>query len=175
MSGSWAYGWSVTLGMRERKAPRIPLDLRGLSGREEIFRVSGATEHDSAVEAWLTDESVELRGIARDWFERMRECGDDVREVMHDGCPVSCVEDAPFGYVNAFKSHVNVGFFRGATLKDPAGLLEGSGKRMRHVKLRPDRQVDAAALSNLIHAAYVDIKTRLDVERASRPESNNKS
>lgn len=105
----------------------------------------------------------------------MRECGDDVREVMHDGCPVSCVEDAPFGYVNAFKSHVNVGFFRGATLKDPAGLLEGSGKRMRHVKLRPDRQVDAAALSNLIHAAYVDIKTRLDVERASRPESNNKS
>ena len=71
------------------------------------------------------------------WFEQMRQCGDDVRELMHDGCPVACVEDAPFAYVNEFKSHVNVGFFYGAMLEDPAGILEGSGKRMRHVKLKP--------------------------------------
>jgi hypothetical protein len=57
----------------------------------------------------------------------MRECGDDVRELMHDGYPVACVEDGPFGYVNTFRSHVNVGFFNGVALKDSAGLLEGSG------------------------------------------------
>ena len=91
----------------------------------------------------------------------MRRCGDDVRELMHDGCPVACIEDAPFGYVNAFKSHVNVGFFYGAMLEDPAGLLVGSGKRMRHVKLQPDSDVDPAALRNLIDAAYADIKVRL--------------
>ena len=91
----------------------------------------------------------------------MRQCGDDVLELMHDGCPVACVEDAPFAYVDSFTSHVNVGFFYGAVLDDPAGLLEGSGKRMRHVKLRPGRELDAAALGDLIAAAYVDIKARL--------------
>lgn len=80
---------------------------------------------------------------------------------MHDGCPVACVEDAPFGYVNVFKSHVNVGFFYGAVLKDPAGLLEGSGKRMRHVKLKPDSPLSTAALGELIDIAYADIRVRL--------------
>jgi hypothetical protein len=91
----------------------------------------------------------------------MRHCGGDVRELMHDGCPTACVDDTAFGYVNAFKGHVNVGFFLGALLKDPARLLEGTGKRGRHVKLRPGREVDAAALVQLIDAAYVDMKARL--------------
>jgi hypothetical protein len=116
----------------------------------------------------LTDGPVELRSIAQQWFMHMRQRGDDVRELMHDGCPVACVEDAPFGYVNSFKSHVNVGFFCGATLEDPAGLLEGSGKRMRHIKLTPGRQLNTAALCELIDAAYVDIKARLGAERSSR-------
>ena len=71
-------------------------------------------------------------------------------------------DDAPFGYVNIFASHVNVGFFHGAALKDPARLLQGSGKRMRHVKLRPGTAVDAASLSRLIAAAYLDIKARVE-------------
>jgi hypothetical protein len=100
----------------------------------------------------------------------MRQCGDDVRDLMHDGCPVACVENAPFGYVNTFKTHVDVGFFYGAMLEDPAGLLEGSGKRMRHVKLDPSRELNAGALSNLIDAAYVDIKVRLGADGPS-PEA----
>jgi len=115
----------------------------------------------------LADGPAELRSIATKWFVQMRRCGDDVRELMHDGCPVACVEDAPFGYVNSFKNHVNVGFFRGAKLDDPAGVLQGSGKRMRHVKLNPGRELNAAALSDLIDAAYMDIKARLDAERSS--------
>lgn len=46
-------------------------------------------------------------------------------------------------------------------LADPAGLLEGDGKRMRHVKLRFGGEVDVDALSALIVAAYEDIKRRL--------------
>ena len=98
----------------------------------------------------------------------MRECGNDVQELMHDGCPVACVEDAPFGYVNSFKSHVNVGFFYGAVLEDPAGLLEGSGKRMRHVKLKPGPEFNTAALRDLIDAAYLDIGVRLNGEPSSQ-------
>jgi hypothetical protein len=128
-----------------------------------ILRFTGAVERDPTIDSWLSGAG-ELRSIARTWFARMRECGDDVREIMHDGCPVACVEDAPFGYVNVFKAHVNVGFSQGASLLDPAGLLGGSGKRMRHVKLKPGSALDAGALDALTTAAYLDIKVRLEVE-----------
>jgi len=145
---------------------RIGLDLRGLSGREELFRLSGAAKRDPEIDAWLAGEPAQLRSVAQQWFARMRSCGTDVRESMHDGCPVACVEDAPFAYVNTFKAHVNVGFFRGAFLADPAALLEGSGKRMRHVKLQRDHPVNATALGDLIDAAHADIKARLAREHA---------
>lgn len=151
--------------MRRHKPHRVALDIRGLIDRVDIFRISGSVKRDPAVDIWLTDSPVELRALARDWFAQMRGCGDDVRELMHDGCPVACVEDAPFGYVNSFKSHVNVGFFYGAMLEDPAGMLEGSGKRMRHVKLKPGADFATEPLRDLIHAAYGDIKVRLGASR----------
>ena len=83
---------------------------------------------------------------------------------MHDGQPTACVADAAFAYVDSFKAHVNVGFFRGAEIADPAGLLEGTGKLMRHVKLRPDREVDEKALKSLIENAYADMRGRLGAE-----------
>jgi hypothetical protein len=147
--------------MSGRKPRRVALDLPGLTGRNAIFRLSGALKRDPAVDIWLSDGPIELRSIARTWFTRMRQCGDDVRELMHDGCPVACVQDAPFGYVNSFKSHINLGFFHGALLEDPAGLLEGSGKRMRHVKLKLRTELNTAALDALIEAAYLDIAARL--------------
>jgi hypothetical protein len=81
---------------------------------------------------------------------------------LHDGCPVACLGDAPFGYVNVFTSHVNVGFFHGAALLDPARLLQGSGKFMRHVKLKPGMDTNDSELSKLIGAAYADIKIRVE-------------
>ena len=147
--------------MRQPRPRRIALDLRGLIGGNDILRLSGSVKRDPAVDIWLSDASIELRSIARKWFAQMRQCGDDIRELMHDGCPVACVEDAPFGYVNSFKSHVNVGFFYGAALEDPARLLEGSGKRMRHVKLKLGPQLNGTALRDLIDAAYLDIRARL--------------
>ena len=127
------------------------------------FRLPGGVKRDPAVDAWMKERTGELGSIAQEWFHVMRKSGADVRELMHDGCPVACVEDAPFGYVNAFKAHVNVGFFHGAALPDPAGLLEGSGKYMRHVKLKPGVGRDSAVLCRLIDDAYSDIKARLDV------------
>lgn len=129
-----------------------------------LMRFPSSVKRDTAIEVWMHRHSGELGEIAQCWFEIMRHCGDDVRELLHDGHPTACVGDAAFAYVNAFRAHVNVGFFRGAELVDPCGLLEGTGKFMRHVKLRPDRQVDAKALKELIHTAYIDMKERLKGE-----------
>jgi hypothetical protein len=128
----------------------------------QILRLNGVLQRDPAIDAWLKTHDSEFGAIARLWFEAMRNCGDEVRELLHDGCPVACLGDAPFGYVNVFTSHVSVGFFRGASLPDPARLLQGSGKFMRHVKLRPGTAVDAASLHRLIETAYADMKHRLE-------------
>ena len=124
----------------------------------QLLRFPSAVPRDPSVDAWFSSADDELRRFAQPWFDQMRCCGADVRELLHDGHPTACVGDAAFGYVDAFSVHVNVGFFFGAVLEDPAGLLEGTGKRMRHVKLRPGQQVDAVALSELIAAAYRDIR-----------------
>jgi hypothetical protein len=130
----------------------------------ELFLLPGAVRHDAAIDAWLHTQPPELGVMAYEWLSVMRACGDDVREIMHDGAATACVGDAAFAYVAAFKAHVNAGFFYGAFLDDPAGLLEGAGKRMRHVKLRPGACFNVAALNALIHAAYVDIKSRIAME-----------
>ena len=126
-----------------------------------LLRFNGAVERDPAIHRWLDAQPGELGSIARTWFTRMRQCGSGVRELMHDGFATACVEDAPFAYVGVSTAHVNVGFFHGAALQDPARLLQGTGKSMRHVKLKPGLALDAATLDALITAAYRDIVARL--------------
>jgi hypothetical protein len=141
----------------------IDLEAQGRATmRTALLRFNGAVERDPAIDLWMKEHAGELGAIAHQWFEVMRKCGDEVRELFHDGHPVACLGDVPFGYVNVFASHVNVGFFQGAALPDPAHLLEGAGKFMRHVKLRPGTAPNAAALRRLIEAAYSDIKARVE-------------
>src|SRR6478736_10266407 len=139
---------------------RNTVNVKGRKSR--LMRFPSAVQRDKAVEAWMRAHADALGEIARCWFEVMRHCGDDVRELLHDGHPTACVHDAAFAYANAFTAHVNVGFFRGAELDDPNGLLEGTGKLMRHVKLRPGQPVDDEALLTLVQSAYVDMRQRLE-------------
>ena len=129
-----------------------------------LLRFPGALPRDAGVDRWMQAQAGTLGMIAHQWFDVMRSCGDDVRELLHDGHPTACVGDAAFGYVNAFTGHVNVGFFRGAELSDPAGLLQGTGRFMRHVKIRPNARIDDTALETLIEVAYRDMKRRLREE-----------
>jgi hypothetical protein len=131
-----------------------------LPSASDLFLFPNAMRRDPEVEAWFARGDA-LRGFALPWFERMRGCGADVRELLHDGCPTACVDDAAFAYVGAFATHVNVGFFQGASLPDSAGLLQGTGKRMRHVKLRWGEPVNETALHALILTAYHDMRRRL--------------
>ena len=133
-----------------------------MTTRTELFRLDGAVQRDPAIDRWMKAGEGELGSIAKKWFEVMRNCGDEVRELLHDGCPTACLGDAAFAYVNVFTSHVNVGFFQGVSLPDPARLLQGTGKFMRHVKLKPGTATNSAALHKLIEAAYSDIKARVE-------------
>ena len=127
----------------------------------QLFRFFNSVKRDPAIDAWMKEPPGELGAIAQCWFQAIRDCGDDVRELLHDGHPTACVADVAFAYVNAFKAHVNVGILRGAEIADPNGLLEGTGKYMRHVKLRPESDVDDKALMELISAPYTVMKQRL--------------
>jgi hypothetical protein len=120
----------------------------------QLFRLPQAIKHDPAIDAWMHWEKGARGELAKHWFEV-------IRELLHDGHPTACVADAAFAYVDTFTAHVNVGFFRGAELDDPHGLLEGTGKLMRHVKIRPGTALDAVALAKLINAAYADMKKRV--------------
>ncbi|HVU15311.1 MAG TPA: DUF1801 domain-containing protein [Candidatus Didemnitutus sp.] len=132
-----------------------------------LFLFPSAVRSDPSIETWMRGHPGELGRIARQWFEVMRSCGPEVRELLHDGHPTACVGEVAFGYVNAFKAHVNVGFFRATDLPDPKGLLVGTGKSMRHVKLEPGQAIDATALRALIHSAYDDMKRRVQAEETA--------
>ncbi|QOY87301.1 DUF1801 domain-containing protein [Paludibaculum fermentans] len=130
--------------------------------KTDLLRFDGSVEREPAIEEWFGEHAGELGTLARQWFEVMRHCGDEVRELVHDGCPVACLGDVPFAYVNVFTAHVNVGFFQGASLPDPDRMLQGTGKFMRHVKLRPGSPTNEAALNRLIELAWSDIKARVE-------------
>jgi hypothetical protein len=129
-----------------------------------LFRLNNAVKRDPEIAAWMYEHNDELGKFAGRWFDVIRDCGGDVRELLHDGHPTACVGDAAFAYVNAFTSHMNVGFFHGAGLADPNRLLQGTGKFMRHVKLRPEADIDTVALMQLIDVAYADMKLPLSKE-----------
>lgn len=132
----------------------------------DLFRFPAAARDDDAVSAWFAATENPLRALAKNWFDKMRACGPDVREILHDGHPTACAEDAAFAYVDAFSTHLNVGFYQGAALPDAAGILEGAGKRMRHVKVGPGRSVNDEALQALIHVAHADMIDRLQNEKS---------
>ena len=126
-----------------------------------LFLLNSTQKSDPAVERWLEVASGELGDLARQWFEVLRGCGEDVEETLHDYQPTVCVQDAAFAYIDIYKAHMNIGFFQGAELPDPANLLSGTGKYMRHVKMIPGQSVDTQVLTTLINAAYTDVKQRL--------------
>jgi hypothetical protein len=53
---------------------------------DDILRFPSAVKHDRAIDVWLRAQRDELRPLVERWFVRMRQCGGDVRELMHDGC-----------------------------------------------------------------------------------------
>ena len=64
-------------------------------------------------------------------------------------------------YILPYEQWVNFGFYRGTDLPDPEGLLEGTGAKMRHVKVRSEEDAEAPALEALVKAAIPERRTAL--------------
>ncbi len=133
-----------------------------MSISSNMMTYHGAQQNDPRVLEWIADHQSEQGLLAAHWFGYTRKLDKNILELLHDGYPTACIGEYPFIYVGSFKAHANIGFFYGVDLPDPAGLLEGSGKRLRHVKLKPRTTIDEQALTNLIRAAYQDILRRLE-------------
>lgn len=62
-----------------------------------------------------------------------------------------------------YKDYVNLGFPRGVDLDDPDGLLEGTGKKARHVKIHSEEQIESPGVLTLLQAS-IDVTPRLEDE-----------
>lgn len=61
-----------------------------------------------------------------------------------------------YAYIMPFRSWVNLGFFQGASLIDPQGLLEGTGAKLRHIKLRTVDDTEKPGVRALVEEAYAE-------------------
>jgi hypothetical protein len=99
----------------------------------------------AGLEGWKAEVASKVRRI-------VLEAAPDAVESIKWAQPVY-ETNGPFCYMKAFKNSVNFGFWRGVELEDPEGLLQGTGEKMRHVKLAGIRDVDEAALAGFVRQA----------------------
>jgi hypothetical protein len=69
-----------------------------------------------------------------------------------------------FCYIGAYRDHVNLGFYYGAELSDPEHLLEGSGKKLRHIKVREIEEIDRPALCQFVQSSLEERKESLGIK-----------
>ena len=69
-----------------------------------------------------------------------------------------------FCYIGAHRDHVNLGFYYGAELPDPEGLMEGTGKKLRHIKVRDAEEIDGSSLRQYIQLALDERKKALGLQ-----------
>jgi hypothetical protein len=62
-------------------------------------------------------------------------------------------DNGPFAWIKAHTHHVNIGFWRGAELADPKGILQGDGDRMRHIKLTSLDGISGPVLKRFVKEA----------------------
>jgi len=103
--------------------------------------------------AHMRDENPELRKVVRGLRSFVKKCVPGTNETVNAwGIPTFERKD-PFCFFMVGKNHVTFGFHCGTSLDDPEGLLEGTGKNIRHVKLRTLDDVEQSGLENLVQAA----------------------
>jgi hypothetical protein len=105
------------------------------------------------VEDWLRTVSGDERDLAAAVLAFVREALDEAEETVKWNQPCFVVGGSNCLYVSAQSGYVNLGFYEGAALDDPAGLLEGTGKAMRHVKVSDPAALADPGLEALVLAA----------------------
>jgi len=104
-------------------------------------------------DAYLKGQSPKNQTIIRALRKFVKRVEPDLVEAVKWGNGCWLGDDGPVAYLYSDDGFVQFGFFRGATLKDPKGLLEGKGKYVRHTKVRRASGFDEKALSSLLKQA----------------------
>jgi hypothetical protein len=102
---------------------------------------------------YLSDQSPRNQAIIRALRRLVKRVAPGLNESVKwgNGCWVG--HKGPVAYVYSATGYVQFGFFRGSSLKDPEGLLEGEGKYVRHAKVRAPSGIRARALAALLRQA----------------------
>ena len=103
-------------------------------------------------EPWLASLQPPLRPIAESLRRLILEADPDLSESIKWGNP-TFERGGKVCYLAATKAYVSLGFFNGAALTDPEGIIEGTGKKMRHVKLRVLEDIRSELLSSWVRQA----------------------
>ncbi|MGB2898588.1 MAG: DUF1801 domain-containing protein [Candidatus Acidiferrum sp.] len=103
--------------------------------------------------AYVRNENPELRKVVRGLRSFVKKIVPGTRETVNSWGVPTFEKKAPFSYYMVGKNHVTFGFLFGTSLPDPEGLLEGTGKNMRHVKLHTMEDLEQKGLRNLVQAA----------------------
>lgn len=123
-----------------RKAGKKPANPKSASGKEAMRVID---EHVRRKNARLEPVASALRQLVKKTLPKSREA------VNAWGIP-TFEFNGPLCYMMVGKNHVTLGFTRGTSLTDNAGLLEGTGKKLRHVKLKEIEQLRDANLRQLL-------------------------
>lgn len=116
---------------------------------------------DREVEQYFEQLDREQRRICQDLHKLALDTAPELSVSIKWSHPVYELRDR-ICYLQSHSDHVNFGFWRGAELSDPDSLLEGSGKAMRHVKVRHDGSLPEQGLRRLLRAA-------VELDRAGAP------
>ena len=123
----------------------------------------------------IADAGEDLQSIARRLRALIKAAHPDAFEAPRPGERTIAYGVGPkkmteaYVYIGLQRHHVNLGFYHGASLRDPDGLLEGTGKALRHVKVRSGADADLPALGRLVKAALHERRTALLREAAEPP------
>ena len=108
---------------------------------------------ESKKNVYVRDDNPELRKVVQGLRNFVKETVPGTKETVNAwGIPTFEAKD-PFCFYMVGKKHVTFGFHYGTSLKDPEGLLEGTGKNIRHVKLRTVEDLQRKGLKGLMQAA----------------------
>jgi hypothetical protein len=124
------------------------------------YRYRGTLRHDPAIDAYVQTVEGELGAIVARLVALVRSSVPGHDELRVHGFPQFCIQGEPFCYVVGYAKHVNLGFCDGAGLSDPEKLLEGSGKNMRHIKIRPGAKMPGKSLSRMVREAAARARAR---------------
>ncbi len=104
------------------------------------------------VDAFINQAPPTVRPVLRDLRELLREELPEATEEIKWGRPVYSLNHIVC-YLAASGDHANLGFYRGIELADPRGLLEGEGKKLRHIKVRDREEIRQRWYRTLIRQA----------------------